>query len=170
MSPRDRPVALITTTCKRALASAALVFSATLGACHLESKSGACALGPCGPPTNQYSLSLVGFPADKVDVNTVVGGGYRGTMHVGESVTLYLVNSISAGYAPADTIRTGVVWALSDSTAARIAVDAQGGGRITAITVGVVGKIFANMTQYDVVFACFNYTHCDRVTELAVIP
>src|SRR6476646_8896812 len=120
----------MTPTWKRTQVSAALLCVATLGACKVESKGHVCVLGPCGPPDVHYALSVVGFPPGKVDNSAVVNGGYRGTMHVGESVTLYLINSLGPGAPGADTIRTGMVWALSDSTAARIAVDAQGGGRI----------------------------------------
>lgn len=91
-------------------------------------------------------------------------------MRIGDSVTLYLVRSLGPGSTPADTIRTGLAWALSDSTAARIAIDVQGGGRITAIATGKVGQVIANGTRYDII-SCFNpFGGCDRLGELAVVP
>ena len=47
------------------------------------------------------------------------------------------------------------MWALSDSAAARVALDAQGGARITAVALGKVGAVIANGVRYEVI-ACGN--------------
>ena len=157
----------IVRTC--AFAVAALVSAATLGGCKAEITTG-CVLGPCGPPSVGNTLSLVGFPQARVDRNTVVGDGYRGTLRVGETVTLYLVKSLGPGAPTADTIRTNVTWALSDSAAARVTGGPQGAGVITAIAAGSVGQVLVNGTRYEVI-SCFGpFGGCDRVKEVVVLP
>lgn len=159
----------VNATSRRILTGALACFLPTFGACKADGAQG-CVIGPCGPPAVSLGLSLVGFPPGRVDRSTVVGSGFRGTMRIGDSVTLYLVRSLGPGSTPADTIRTGLAWALSDSTAARIAIDVQGGGRITAIATGKVGQVIANGTRYDII-SCFNpFGGCDRLGELAVVP
>ena len=129
-----------------------------------------CVIPPCGSPPVANGLSIVRFPPGRVDRTAAVTLGYRGTMRVGESFTLYLVNSFGPVAAPADTIRTGVTWALGDSVAARVAGDGQGGARVTGVAPGVADKVFASGTQY-LIWSCFGpYGGCDRITEVLVQP
>lgn len=167
MAPRALSAMRIAPRCAR-LAALALAVSAVVS-CHSGNSDG-CLIGPCVLAPPAMHLSLVGFPPNGVDRGTVVSGGYRGTLRVGESVTLYVVRSFGPGATPADTIRTDVRWALSDSLAASIATMPDGGGRLTGVVVGTVGAVMVNQQRYDVM-SCFNiYGGCDQVSTIAVTP
>jgi hypothetical protein len=114
---------------------------------------------------------VAGFPVDHVDRNTVVNNaGYRGTIRVGETVTLYLVKNFGYGASPVDTLRQGMTWALSDSNAVHITALANGDGRITAVAPGTMGQVVVSGGHYDI-FDCGGPSGiCSRVVEIDVVP
>ena len=151
-----------------ARSAAAVAWLVTLVACTVDTSS-VCAIPPCGLPKVQIDYTLVGFPPERVDRSVRVGSGFRGTLRVGDSVTLYLVTTYGPG-SSTDTTRTALTWALSDSVAAHVAPTAQGGGRITAVALGKVGTVLASGFPYGV-FACGSPSAgCDRVNEIVVVP
>jgi hypothetical protein len=113
---------------------------------------------------------VVGFPANKFDRSTTApGGGYRGTMHIGDTLTLRLTmtetESIAAGVSvPAYR------WDVMDSSVAQIMTNGDGSGTITALGPGTLSPVAANTTWYSDVYSCDAHGECARVSEIVVVP
>lgn len=97
--------------------------------------------GSPAPPSPPTHYEVIGYPRAWIDGSATNGSaGYRLTMHVGDTTTLYVVTAASFPQGPFDTLRT-VHWtvdSLGNSTAARITVRADGGGKLMAIAPGSV--------------------------------
>ncbi len=139
-------------------------------ACHSDSGCIVIGVGSCEPLGNGPASFVVGFPAAKVDLGSS-GSGYRGVLHVGDTVVFRLVRDAHGEVITArDTIRA-VAWALTDSTAARIIGAADGSGLLVTIAPGVVGAVRANGLQSDA-YACEplnGASTCLRVSVIDVV-
>jgi hypothetical protein len=112
------------------------------------------------------SAYIVGFPAAKLDTTAVAtGGGMRGLLHVGDSVTLYVLYVANF---PNDTLRS-VGWS-ADTNTARIAVRADGGLTLVATASGPV-QVYTDM---DAVMAfcpsALSAYACVGIGEIDVSP
>ena len=110
---------------------------------------------------------MIGFPRAKLDTTAnATGGGARGLLRVGDTVTFYVVSSSNF---PHDTLRT-VSWS-ADTTTARISVRADGGTRLMATALGRVmvhtGDIVAVWSACGT--AAGVYT-CTTMNEIDVVP
>lgn len=124
----------------------------------------ACGGGSGGVPGPTYYM--IGFPTAKLDSTTIAtGGGARGLLHVGDTITLYVVSSTNF---PNDTLHT-VGWS-TDTTTARISVRSDGG--MTLVTTAL-GQVMVNTGSIGAVWlACGTsagtYT-CTTMSEIDVV-
>ena len=88
---------------------------------------------------------------------------------MGQTITLFAVSSLIGVTVLADTIRKAT-WGLGDSTVARIAVEANGGARLTVLSTGSIGKVIVNGTKPPLLACPSNNDVCDRVGDVFGIP
>ena len=124
--------------------------------------------GPCtsGPATVSF---ITGFPLRNVDQTTAMPfGGYRGVLHVGDTVSLYLVRGEHVEtYQAADTVRN-VQWAIDSGTAAQLTTQSDGGARLVGRVAGQVGMISANGNAVQ--YACKFGSMCASISRIDVVP
>ncbi len=124
----------------------------------------------CGSPPGGIggpAAFIMGLPRAKLDTTAIATrGGARGLLHVGDTVTLYVV---SATDFPNDTLRT-VGWSADTSTA-RISVRSDGGLTLVATALGQVtvytGDIGAVWSSCETVASV---STCTNMGEIDVIP
>jgi len=128
--------------------------------------------GGAPPPAPQYVV--IGYPRAWIDsLASVPNTGVRLTMHVGDTVTLYVVTAASFPTAPFDTVRV-VSWSVDSSSptvSAQIASQQDGGGSLIALSPGSV--IVSDGSLGGSSAACavdHNSYTCDFVGEIRVEP
>ena len=126
--------------------------------------------GDCGTPVSTPSpgptLYMIGFPRAKLDTtSTAMGGGVRGLLRIGDTVTFYVVSSTNF---PNDTLRS-VDWS-ADTTTARITVRSDGGMTLQAtalgqllVSTGNVGAVWSACGTAGDVFPCTTMNEMDVV-------
>jgi hypothetical protein len=125
--------------------------------------------GDCGTSVGTFNPSdiMIGFPAAKLDTNaSATGGGARGLLRVGDSVTFYVVSGLNF---PNDTLRN-VIW-TADTTTAHVFVRPDGGMTLVATALGSVmiytGDIVANWVACQTDAGVFT---CMPMNEIDVVP
>lgn len=89
---------------------------AIVSSCRVDTNSGACVIGPCGPPTNfkVEIVQVVGVPA-----SIVVSGVAR--LVPGDTLGLNAVRfTTGSACTAADTVRDSLRWGVTDSLVATI--------------------------------------------------
>lgn len=124
------------------------------------------------PPAPQYVV--IGYPRAWIDsLASVPNTGVRLTMHVGDTVTLYVVTAASFPAAPFDTMRA-VSWSVDSSSAtvsAQITSQQDGGGSLTALSPGSVIVRDGSFGGSSAACAVDNNSYtCDYVGEIRVEP
>lgn len=112
--------------CRHCLVVGVLV--AVAASCKVDTTSGACVIGPCGPPANVQPVLVfvVGIPA-----SVVVNGVAR--LLPGDSLGLHAVRFTGGSACTAsDTVRDSLRWGVTDSLVATIAPMTDGGGLLRA--------------------------------------
>ena len=142
-----------------------------LCACFDVPITGSCGFfdASCSPTSTSLNVRVFisGFPSERVDRTTTAGvDSYRGTLHVGDTVSLRLLVQIDSTAPSPVTI---VKWELADSAIAHVTSDSGGIGRLTAIAPGRLPALVANGTSREVV-ACYARNVCTTVTEIDVVP
>jgi hypothetical protein len=92
--------------------------------------------GDCGTSVGTFDPPdfMIGFPAAKLDTSaSASGGGARGLLRVGDTVTFYVVSGLNF---PNDTLRN-VIW-TADTTTAHVFVRPDGGMTLVATALGSV--------------------------------
>jgi hypothetical protein len=117
--------------------------------------------------TSGPTAYIIGFPTAKLDSTAMAtGGGVRGLLHVGDTITLYVVSSVNF---PSDTLRT-VDWSADIGTA-QISVRSDGGMTLVATALGQVivsaGNSGAVWSACDTVAGVFT---CTTMGEIDVVP
>jgi hypothetical protein len=111
---------------------------------------------------------VVGFPMDRVDRSTALSdGGYRGTVHVGDTLSLHLSRSVNESVVSG--VQVPASWEIADSSVAHIVPAADGGVLVVAVKTGTLPSLSANTAWYHDVFAC-DTTTCMRVSQVEVLP
>jgi hypothetical protein len=125
--------------------------------------------GDCGTPVGTFNPSnyLIGFPAAKLDTSaSATGGGSRGLLRVGDTVTFYVVSELNF---PNDTLRN-VIW-TADTTTAQVFVRPDGGMTLVATALGSVmidtGNIAVNWMACQTDAGDFT---CMPMNEIDVVP
>lgn len=150
-----------------------LLAALVLTGCNLPGIAGcgeSCGGGP--PPAPQYVV--IGYPRAWIDsLASVPNTGVRLTMHVGDTVTLYVVTAASFPATPFDTVRA-VSWSVDSSTAAlsaRITAQQDGGGSLTALAPGSVIVSDGSLGGSSAACAVDRNSYvCDFVGEIRVVP
>jgi hypothetical protein len=108
-----------------------LLIAGGIAACKMDTSS-VCVLGPCDTTGGSTPTPVVaGFPVGRVS-------GNAGHLAPGDTVTLHAVR-VGLAVPPctvADTLRTNVLWGVSDTTVATITPLPDGGVRVRAISPG----------------------------------
>ena len=125
--------------------------------------------GDCGTPVGTFDPPdfMIGFPVAKLDTSaSATGGGVRGLLRVGDTVTFYVVSGLNF---PNDTLRN-VSWA-ADTTTAHVFVRPDGGMTLVATALGSVmiytGDIVASWAVCQAVAGSFT---CTTIDEIDVVP
>lgn len=123
----------------------------------------------CGTPVGTVNPSdfMIGFPAAKLDTSaSATGGGVRGLLRVGDTVTFYVVSGLNF---PNDTLRN-VIW-TADTTTAHVFVRPDGGMTLVATALGSVmiytGDIVASWAACQIAAGVFT---CTTINEIDVVP
>jgi hypothetical protein len=160
-----------------------LVLAAVIGGClNFDTSLGlgsTCFMeGPCGAGGGNGTFIIpfiVGLDPNTVERGvTLPSGGHRAVLRVGDTVTLHLVlgsSAVSVSEAR-DTVRA-VTWSATDSSAATLEEDGNGGLRLIAARVGRVGMIMANggamamwaCDQASTPVSCFYVTAIDVISR-----
>jgi hypothetical protein len=112
------------------------------------------------------SAYIVGFPAAKLDTTAIAtGGGMRGLLQVGDSITLYVLDAANF---PDDTVRS-VGWS-ADTATARIAERADGGLTLVATASGPVQVYTAVGAVMAYCPSAANTYGCVAIAEIDVSP
>lgn len=96
--------------------------------CKVDTNSGACVIGPCGPPTNVQPVFVfvVGIPS-----SLVVTGVVR--LLPGDTLGLHAVRVAGGSACTAtDMVRDSIRWGVTDSLVALITPRADGGALLRA--------------------------------------
>jgi hypothetical protein len=129
-----------------------------------------CSTGGYGGGGSAIRYYVVGFPANKFDRNTIApGGGYRGTMHIGDTLSLRLTMTVT------ESVGSGIPvpvdrWEVTDTSVAQIVTKSDGAGTITALRPGTLSPVAANTTWYSDVYSCDAQGECTRISEIVVAP
>lgn len=125
--------------------------------------------GDCGTPVGTFDPPdfMIGFPAAKVDTSaSATGGGARGLLRVGDTVTFYVVSALNF---PNDTLRN-VIW-TADTTTAHVFVRPDGGMTLVATALGPVmiytGDIVVNWSACQ---TAAGVSTCMAINEIDVVP
>lgn len=118
-------------------------------------------LGPCpsGPGEVADTVRVYGFPSSAVN-------GSVGTLHVGQSVTLHLIQLNALP--PADTVRA-VAWGLPTGvTAFQLASGNGGAGVLAASAPGSLSQVIANAAARSV-WSCASGA-CTQLSQIVAVP
>lgn len=122
---------------------------------------------PVPTPSPNPTLYMIGFPRAKLDTaSTAMGGGVRGLLRIGDTVTFYVVSSKNF---PNDTLRS-VAWS-ADTTTARFTVRSDGGMTLQATALGQLMVFTGNMgAVWSACGTAEDVFPCTTIDEMDVVP